>query len=1017
MLSVKNLTKIYKTSKGVEVRALDDVSLDFSETGMVFLLGRSGSGKSTLLNICGGLDKATKGEVIVQGRSSKDFTQSDFDSYRNTYIGFVFQEYNILNEFSVEQNIALALQLQSRPSDKTQVEKILQSVDLFGVGKRKPSTLSGGQRQRVAIARALIKDPKIIMADEPTGALDSKTGKQIFETLKKLSQTHLVIVVSHDRAFAEQYGDRIIELADGKVISDVSKNASSNIESQNVTIINDDTVAVKDWSKVTDKDIQRIVGVMKKKGKETIITSNEKNIPEIKRLCNVEENQRAKGEFRPTGYVTQKQYDGDKTQFIKSRLPMKHALRMAGDGVRSKPIRLCFTILLSVIAFVFFGVSTSLMMYSPNHSIAVAMQNSHYDSIVLEKLYPAYYESIRLNSDGTEVVHDKTNTKLKTAFSQTEIDKINNNNVGLKFAGIMDLGGYNFQLESVSGYTSNPHILQDVRLHYDYQRYYSITALSGFSDCGHQFLIDNGFSLLEGKGRYPQNHTEIAVSEYVYNIYKNTMSQTYPFEPDKYQTLEEFIGAQIKIQNTTFTVVGVYDVGDLPKKYDELLNKETQLDSIGLNLLKEEFADVVYNSWHTIGFVSDDFYEIHKYDNISFASRAIYGMKFDSGQQVTGKVSGNDNVNAFTPKTLWKYNDMVDFYDFNANKIQMDTSEQSCYLPSEYFIHLASSMVSTLNGLSNYNGGNFDEFVKGYEDFISALDRINRYSGSREDLLLIAKTVLSDYEKVQNINKYENDPYRETLELPTKIYFKNFREETGSLTVKGFYHFNSGKNQVYWGDYFVQDSFAEKYGGPNTENSGNTYYYKTEYSLNPAVEKYGSVITNTNHLHDQTYFMLNGGENGASYVMRNTVYASTIGMAKIVGEMKIVFYLAGGVFGLFASLMLFNFISVSISSKNKEIGILRAVGARRADVFKIFVSEALIIMFACFIISALLSYVLCMYMNAFLLTNAVKISILSFGALNIAILFVIVVAISILATIIPVLKASGKSPVDSIRAL
>ena len=156
MLEIKNLSKVYKTKGSVNVKALDNISLRFPETGMVFLLGKSGSGKSTLLNVCGGLDSPTDGEIIVKGRSSKTFTQSDFDSYRNTYIGFIFQEYNVLDEFSVEDNLALALELQGNPKDKERVEQVLKDVDLEGYAKRKPNTLSGGQKQRIAIARALI---------------------------------------------------------------------------------------------------------------------------------------------------------------------------------------------------------------------------------------------------------------------------------------------------------------------------------------------------------------------------------------------------------------------------------------------------------------------------------------------------------------------------------------------------------------------------------------------------------------------------------------------------------------------------------------------------------------------------------------------------------------------------------------------------------------------------------------------------------------------------------------------
>ena len=221
MLETRNLCKTYKPKKGVPVMAVDHVSLRVPETGMVFLLGKSGSGKSTMLNLLGGLDSYDDGEIIIKGISSKDFSQQRFDSYRNTYVGFIFQEYNVLEEFTVGANIALALELQGKAATDEELNSILRAVDLEGYGSRKPNELSGGQKQRVAIARALVKNPEIIMADEPTGALDSNTGRQVLDTLKKLSAEKLVIVVSHDREYAEAYADRIIELADGKVIRDV----------------------------------------------------------------------------------------------------------------------------------------------------------------------------------------------------------------------------------------------------------------------------------------------------------------------------------------------------------------------------------------------------------------------------------------------------------------------------------------------------------------------------------------------------------------------------------------------------------------------------------------------------------------------------------------------------------------------------------------------------------------------------------------------------------------------------
>ena len=225
MLSVKNIEKTYESRNGIRVKALKGISLDFPETGMIFVLGKSGSGKSTLLNLLGGLDRPTDGEIIVAGKSSKNFSEKDFDGYRNNSVGFVFQEYNLIDNYTAGANIALALELQGNKSSRDKVDAILRQVELVDddgntLYDRRINELSGGQKQRIAIARALIKDPQIILADEPTGALDSDTGIELYELFKRLSSNKLIIIISHDVESAKKYGDRIIELKDGVVISD-----------------------------------------------------------------------------------------------------------------------------------------------------------------------------------------------------------------------------------------------------------------------------------------------------------------------------------------------------------------------------------------------------------------------------------------------------------------------------------------------------------------------------------------------------------------------------------------------------------------------------------------------------------------------------------------------------------------------------------------------------------------------------------------------------------------------------
>ena len=195
-LEVRNLIKTYTIKNQDPVKALDDVSLLFPETGLVFILGKSGSGKSTLLNVMGGLDSLDSGEIIINDRSSNSFSGSEMDSYRNTYLGFIFQEYNILNEFNIEQNIALALQLQGKKNDKAAVDALLKEVGLEGFNKRKPNTLSGGQKQRIAIARAVLRKSPIIILDEATAAVDVETEKQIREAISSLTGKRTIIAIA-----------------------------------------------------------------------------------------------------------------------------------------------------------------------------------------------------------------------------------------------------------------------------------------------------------------------------------------------------------------------------------------------------------------------------------------------------------------------------------------------------------------------------------------------------------------------------------------------------------------------------------------------------------------------------------------------------------------------------------------------------------------------------------------------------------------------------------------------------
>ena len=221
MLELRNITKEYKT-KTMSVTALKGISLTFGKSEFVSILGKSGCGKTTLLNVIGGLDKYTSGDLLIDGVSAADYSPSDWDAYRNERIGFVFQNYNLIPHQTALENVELALTLSGETGEakKRKAMLALEKVGLSDHLHKKPSELSGGEAQRVAIARAIVNDPDIILADEPTGALDSKNGAQVMEILKEISKTRLVIAVTHSETLAKEYSTRIIKLNDGKTVSD-----------------------------------------------------------------------------------------------------------------------------------------------------------------------------------------------------------------------------------------------------------------------------------------------------------------------------------------------------------------------------------------------------------------------------------------------------------------------------------------------------------------------------------------------------------------------------------------------------------------------------------------------------------------------------------------------------------------------------------------------------------------------------------------------------------------------------
>lgn len=367
MLQVINLSKVYKSKGKHECLALDNVSFNLPSKGMVFIVGKSGSGKSTLLNMLSGLDKITAGEIIAKGNKFSQFSERDYDNYRNSFVGFVFQDFCLMEGLTVEENVKLSLDLQSNTNENS-VLTTLKQVGLNGYESRFPRELSGGQKQRVAIARALVKNPDIILADEPTGNLDSVTSVQVLNLFKKLSKNKLVVVVSHSLHDAQKYADRIIELSDGKIVKDVERNKSFfNKFKINETSINLPNV------KLTKSQLEKVNKKIKD-GNVTIVQSGEEFITSAPvKVSNKQEP--------ITG--------GDMT--------LKNTSKLAFGFLKSRLLGTIITILMVTCVVVILGICQMFVAVDSSKLISNSLQSSNDTLFVLKKGYKTddAYEEIK----------------------------------------------------------------------------------------------------------------------------------------------------------------------------------------------------------------------------------------------------------------------------------------------------------------------------------------------------------------------------------------------------------------------------------------------------------------------------------------------------------------------------------------------------------------------------------------------------------------------------------------------
>lgn len=976
MIEVKNLFKKYTVKNGIEVKALDDVSLKIDKVGMVFLLGKSGAGKSTLLNVLGGLDRVDSGEIIINGKSSKDFSQSDFDSYRNTYLGFIFQEYNILNEFSIAENIALAIELQGRKPTNEEIDNILNQVDLAGLAKRKPNELSGGQKQRVAIARALIKNPQIIMADEPTGALDSKTGKQIFDTLKALSHDKLVLIVSHDREFAEQYADRIIELKDGKVISDVEKTIIQTQNQEGINIIDNKIIKIDKDYILKDEDFLKIKDYIKTAKSDVIISVDNQNNEKIKTIMNLSDEGLCK--FIDTNQDKIVIQD-ENYKTIKSKLGFKKAFKMGASSLKIKKFRLTLTIFLSFLAFMMFGLANTMSSYDNIKTTvnSIVDSNIEYATFKKQKVFSYgegnndfYLENSLINEEDVLKISNDTKlnfTKVYGAFQKYEMPSLNY--VDFK----------NIFLEQMSNF-------------------------NGFTTIDMNFINQYDFDL---NGSLPEKDDEIAITKLVEDVIKEYGIRDY--NGVEQENLDSALHLEISIFGLKMKIVGVIDTKADISEYQDLKG-----DSIADYMKMQLFNSYLENGPHLLFFVKDTM--IDSLNKMYSNNHDMLEIEWNNQYFTYNKIMNGkeDDINDKEILLPYSFVEMIDFFNtVNLNEndeqyqkvIQMPAFNDVMYYL--YFMH-KQEIVKLFNDKQLTISDSFknDYHIDSLENqqilYIFKVYQDSFYASFSEDIDKIYQIM---DELLQNFN-FEK-------EERITFYNKKMKEYSDQLFINiAYYSDRNYYNTIYqivgitdnaeaviihddelFDNYINVDDGIYKYVFAKMPTSDKEIKKLVEYHFQP-VTKVGESV-----------FSLN-----------NEVVKTLTEINSIFEVCSKIFLYVGLGFAIFASLLLLNFITISINYKKREIGILRAVGARSKDVFKIFFSESLIIAIINAILANISLFIVVFCINTTLRKNYnLLITILNPGILQIILVFGISILVAFVSSFVPVYFIANKRPIDAIN--
>lgn len=997
MLELKNIVKTYECS-GEDVHALKGVDIKFRSSEFVSVLGPSGCGKTTLLNIIGGLDKYTEGDLIINGRSTKSYKDRDWDSYRNHSVGFVFQNYNLIPHQSVLQNVELALTLSgvSKSERKKRAKEALEAVGLGNQLKKRPSEMSGGQIQRVAIARAIVNNPDIILADEPTGALDTETSVAVMEILKKISKDRLVIMVTHNPDLAERYSTRIIKILDG--------------------LLTDDSMPLSEEEINSERELERQLKQSEKQKKSSMSLSTSFGLS-LKNLFT------KKGRTMLTSFAGSIGIIGIALIIAVSQGTTNYIDTVQEDTLSSYPLTLESTHMdLGTLIQTFTGKAKS--------------GTSHENDAVYQK--SIIYDLINSWSNLDSKKNDLTSFKehLENELKNSD-SKLGGSVSGVSYTYDNDFIVYTKGVDGDVITSDTQELMQDIIYEYMGMDMSSMMSMRDSSMSGTSSLFSSGSQMKMWQEMLSGNNGEL-----ISPVLKKQYDVVYGNWPEAYNEVVLVLDQHNELDDLTLYALGLKSKDDIDKIMKASIEKgEVEFD----NSKKWTYEEICNGTYRTV--LGSDCYSYDEktglYNDLRESSA---GMKYLYDNGIDIKVAGiikpnEDAVSTMLTGAIGYTKDLTNYLIEEANGSDVCKAQQD------------SPNIDIFTGLpfkdeTSKNDAEKSDFFRSYVATLSTAEKAKVYvkvksipddatvqqqldavmaNFSREAVQaqigesLTSQINMSADEIQKYIDGMTDDELRETYSATAKEgiieQYKATVEAQLSLTPEDrlamaldaeLDGYTNEQCLKYYSEAieFSEHTYKEnmnKIGAVNLNEPSTVNLYANSFENKDIIEE--GIADYNNGVSE---------EKQISYTDYVGILMSSV--TTIIDAITYVLIAFVAVSLIVSSIMIGVITLISVQERTKEIGILRAIGASKRNVSGMFNAETVLIGFSSGLLGVLITYLLCIPINIILhqLTGIPNLS-ASLPVYAAIILVIISCLLTLIAGIIPSRSAAKKDPVVALR--